>query len=120
MYFGTFGTGGIDNSVSKDPSKLFIASNHATNTLNYHYLQSTVLPFYGTFYMPNAYLTVASNNIPIFGALSAKNVNFTSVANFRYDTSLRTTGAIGTFIDSPYRLSEWRELTDPAEKITLP
>jgi hypothetical protein len=120
MYFGTFGTGGIDNSVSKDPSKLFIASNHATNTLNYHYLQSTVLPFYGTFYMPNAYLTVASNNIPIFGALSAKNVNFTSVVNFRYDTSLRTDGAIGTYVDSPYRLVEWRELTDPAEKITLP
>jgi hypothetical protein len=119
MYFGTFGSGGIDNKTL-DPSKLFIASNSATNTLNYHYLQSTVLPFYGTIYMPNAYLTVASNNIAIYGALSAKNINFTSVANFHYDTALRNAGSVGTFIDSPYRISEWRELTDATEHVVLP
>jgi hypothetical protein len=120
MYLGTYGTGGIDNSISQDPAKVFIASTSATNTLNYHHLQSNVLPFYGTVYLPNAYLTVASNNIPFYGAISAKNVNFTSVANVHYDTALRTKGAIGTYIESPYKLVEWRELTDPMEKMTLP
>lgn len=120
MYLGTYGSGGIDNSVTKDPSKVLIASNHGTNTLNYHYLQATGIPFYGTIYLPNAYLTVASDNIPIYGAISAKNVNFTAGANFHYDTALRTAGAIGTFIDAPYKLTEWRELTDPNDKVTLP
>ena len=120
MYLGTYGSGGIDNSISQDPARVFIASTSATNTPNYHYLQSKVLPFYGTVYLPNAYLTVASNNIPLYGAISAKNVNFTSVANFHYDTTLRTKGAIGTSMESPYKLVEWRELTDSTEKITLP
>ena len=65
-------------------------------------------------------VTVASDNIPLEGAISAKNVNFTSVANFHDDRARRTKGAIGPFGESPYQLVEWRELADPTEKITLP
>lgn len=121
IYMGLSAGGGIDNQTN-DPSKLFIASANSTNTVNYYHLQysSATVPFLGTFYMPNGYVTVAANNIPIYGAISAKNINFTSTANFHYDTALRTAGAIGTFIDAPYKLTEWRELTDPNDKIALP
>lgn len=121
IYMGLSSGGGIDNQTN-DPSRLFIASANSTNTVNYYYLQynSATLPFMGTFYMPNGYVTVAASNIPIYGAISAKNVNFSSVTNFHYDTALRNAGSVGTFVDDAYRLVEWRELTDPVEKITLP
>ena len=41
-------------------------------------------------------------------------------ATLHYDTALRTAGKIGTFIDGPFLISEWRELTDPAERVVLP
>ena len=70
--------------------------------------------------MPNAYVSTWSN-VVIYGAVSAKNIAFPQAGNqFHYDTSLRTAGSIGTFIDSVYRVSEWRELTDPNDLITLP
>ncbi|MES1195135.1 MAG: hypothetical protein ABUL65_04510, partial [Opitutus sp.] len=120
LYLGLSSGGGIDNQTN-DPTKVFITSNHATNTVNYHYLfaASGALPFCGTIYMPNAFLTVA-NNSACYGALSASNVRFTTVANMHYDTSLRTAGKIGTYIDNAYLLSDWRELTNPAERVTLP
>jgi hypothetical protein len=38
--------------------------------------------------------------------------------NVHYDTSLRYTTFGG--VDQPYSITEWRELTDPAEQVTLP
>jgi hypothetical protein len=120
MYFGNGAGSGIDNKTL-DPTKLLIASNHANNTVNYHTFQriSTALPFYGTLYMPNAYVTVQSN-ASIYGAISATNVRFSSNLDLHYDTSLRTAGKIGTYIDSAYMITKWRELTSPSEQVTLP
>jgi hypothetical protein len=33
--------------------------------------------------------------------------------------ALRTTGSIGTYIDQPFQIASWRELTDPSEQISL-
>jgi hypothetical protein len=120
MYIGTYGSGGIDNQT-RIPEKLFMASTNTGNSSGTYNLQpNATYPFCGVLYMPNAYVSVPSNNIRMHGAISAKNVYFTSVANFHYDTALRNAGSIGTYVDSPYVLTEWRELTDPTEKITLP
>ena len=70
--------------------------------------------------MPNAYLHVWNSTYPeqIYGAFSAKNIYFNHTANLHYDTSLRTATISG--VDAPYIITQWRELTDPAEKATLP
>ena len=122
MYFGMASGSGIENKTN-DPTKLFIASTNpfSPNSINYHYFlyAAGCYPFYGTLYMPNAYVT-AYGGAALYGAISAKNIHFPGTATVHYDTALRTAGAIGTFIDAPYQITEWRELTDPAEKITLP
>jgi hypothetical protein len=46
------------------------------------------------------------------------NLTFSNSPNIHYDTSLRTATFSG--IDAPFTVSNWRELTDPAEKIVLP
>lgn len=120
MYIGSFGSGGIDNQT-RVPSKLFMASTSSNNTSGYYNLQpNATYPFCGVLYMPNAYVSVPSSAVRMHGAISAKNVYFTGDANFHYDTALRNAGSIGTFVDAPYLLNEWRELTDPTEKISLP
>jgi hypothetical protein len=112
-------TAGIDNNTD-DPTKVLIVGTSVTNTVNNHYVR-TRRPFCGLIYMPNAYLTMTNSfTNHLYGAFSASNIKFTNTVNFHYDTSLRTAGAIGTFIDGPYMITEWRELTDPAEKVTLP
>lgn len=122
MYFGLSAGGGIDNQTN-DPSKVLIATNHTSNTVNYHYFfyNAGALPFTGTIYMPNAYLTVSSN-VALYGAISAKNIRFSSSATVHYDTSLRTASRLTTNggVDAPYMISEWRELTDPNERAVLP
>lgn len=110
--------GGISNNTN-DPKRLLLVSTNSTNTVNNHYIRS-LNSFTGLVYMPNAFLTITSNNIAINGALSARNIRFSSVANLHYDTTLRGAGQIGTFIDAPYMISEVRELTSPSERITLP
>jgi len=74
----------------------------------------------GVIYMPNAYLHIwnGGSTQNIYGALSAANIYFNHSANLHYDTSLRT--AVISGVDAPYQIMEWRELTDPTEKITLP
>lgn len=114
--------GGIQN-LTQDPKRCILLGTSITNTSNYHYLavNNVSFTFYGVVYMPNAYLQIY-NPSPyiqnIYGALSAKNVYFQHAANLHYDTSLRT--AVISGVDQPYAITEWRELTDPAEKITLP
>jgi hypothetical protein len=114
--------GGIQN-LTRDPKRCILLGTSITNTSNYHYLavNNVSFTFYGVVYMPNAYLQIY-NPSPyiqnIYGALSAKNVYFQHAANLHYDTTLRT--AVISGVDTPYQITEWRELTDPAEKITLP
>jgi hypothetical protein len=117
---GSFAAGGITNNTS-DPKKLLLVSTNSSNTAGNNYLR-TKTPFHGTIYMPNAYLHMSNSTFSnqLYGAFSAKNIYFQHTANMHYDTSLRTAGKIGTFIDGPYQISEMRELTDPADRITLP
>ena len=118
LYVGTNGGGGIQN-LTLDPKRCILLGTSTTNTSGYHYFWSNV-PFYGVIYMPNAYLHMWNSGYTeqIYGALSAKNIYFNHTTNLHYDTSLRT--AVISGVEAPYLISEWRELTDPTEKITLP
>ena len=118
LFLGTNGGGGIQN-LTLDPTRCILLGTSTTNTSGYHYFWSNV-PFYGVVYMPNAYLHLWNSGYAehIYGALSASNIYFNHAANLHYDTSLRT--AVISGVDQPYAITEWRELTDPAEKITLP
>jgi hypothetical protein len=112
--------GGIDNRT-RDPKRLVLIGTNNNNASGYHYLRTSVNnTFYGVIYMPDAYLHVrnTSRTQTIYGAISAETIYFDDSTTVRYDTSLRT--ATFTGVDAPYRLVEWRELTDPMEKITLP
>jgi hypothetical protein len=119
LWVGTnSGTSGIQN-LTLDPKKCLLVGTSTYNTASYHYYWAT-LPFYGVIYMPDAYLSTWSD-VVIYGALSADTVSYPQAGGIlHYDTSLRTAGKIGTFIDSTYEISEWRELTDASERVTLP
>ena len=130
LYVGnsTAGGGGIVNQspsgANPDPKKVLLVGTTLSNIANTNYYWST-LDFHGLIYMPNAYVHMRNSGATYastarYGAISAENIYFNHVATLHYDTALRTAGAIGTFIDAPYIITEWRELTDPAEKITLP
>ncbi|MDI1335308.1 MAG: hypothetical protein PSU94_03910 [Lacunisphaera sp.] len=107
---------GIQN-LTLDPKKCILIGTSTANTSGSHYYWS-LLPFYGVIYMPSAYVSTW-NNVPIYGAVSAKNIVFPNAGSaLHYDTSLRAATFSGA--DAPYIISEWRELTDATEKITLP
>jgi hypothetical protein len=122
LYVGSSATTGIQNATL-DPKKCLLVGTSTGNSSGSHYYWANgaaATPFYGLIYMPNAYVSTWTN-VVIRGAISAKNIGYPQAGCFlNYDTSLRTAGAIGTFIDAPYKLTEWRELTDPNDKITLP
>jgi hypothetical protein len=115
---GSDTTGGIQN-LTLDPTRCVILSTNTINVSGKNWFWP-IIPFYGVVYMPNAFLHVWNTgyNLPIYGALSAKNIYFESVAALHYDTALRT--AVISGVDTPYRLTEWRELTDPSDRVTLP
>jgi 5-formaminoimidazole-4-carboxamide-1-beta-D-ribofuranosyl 5'-monophosphate synthetase len=71
--------------------------------------------------MPYAYLHKWNSgyNGEIYGAFSAKTVYFNHAATLDYDMALRTAGSTGTYIERPYEITAWRELTDPAERISF-
>lgn len=122
LWIGSGATSGIQNKTL-DPKKCVLVGTSTANTSGSHYYWSTD-PFYGVIYMPDAYVSTWTN-VNIYGAISAKNIIFPSTSgsvneHLHYDTSLRTAGSVGTYIDQPYKISELRELTDPSEKITLP
>ncbi len=109
-----YNTGTVDNRT-KLPERLAI---YGTTSLTSPYLnQNPAKPFYGVIYLPNARFTLQGSQ-DIYGAFSAKNITFANSPRLHYDTSLRTTTFSG--VDAPYMISEWRQLTDPAEKVTLP
>ncbi len=122
LYIGDSTTttgGGIVNQTFQ-PSKMLIASASTYNSSSYHYFWQWQ-PFHGLVYMPNAYLHKwnSSYNGELYGALSAKTVYFNHAATLDYDMALRTAGSIGTYIEQPYQVTSWRELTDPTERISL-
>lgn len=113
--------GGIDNQTL-DPKKCVILSTSTSGAQNvsFAYSNSTTPAtpaFYGCIYMPNEDLTVDTGVI-VYGAISARNVTFSSEATVHYDTSLRYVNING--VDQPYAIAQWRELTDPNERAVLP
>lgn len=120
LFNGALG-GGIQNQTY-DPKKCILVGTSTGNTSSSHYAWSDT-PFYGVIYMPNAYVNLYfySGSMEIFGAVSAKNITTTYAGvKVHYDTSLRTAGALASFVDAPYIISQLRELTNPSEVITLP
>ncbi len=111
--------GGIINQTF-DPAKMLIVSASTYNSSSYHYYWSRH-PFHGLIYMPDAYLHKWNSgfNGEIYGAVSAKTVYFNHAVNVDYDLALRTAGSIGTYIEQPFQIVSWRELTDPTEQISL-
>jgi len=114
------GTGGIENKTF-DPKKLILIGTAIATPFGHTF--SAVIPFYGTIYLPNATSALTFSNTSgsdpvIYGAISGKYINFNSVATVHYDTSLRSATFAG--VDSPFIFSEWRELTDQADRVTLP
>ena len=109
------------NNTTLDPKKLIIICDTASSsTQNYSDGTSAV---YGVIYMPNTTSASGlsldtSTAIQIYGAISAKKITYSVDANLHYDTSLRYATLGG--MDNPYIISQWRELTDPAEKANLP
>ena len=122
LYIGnsTSGTGGGIINQTFDPAKTLLVSGSTYNSSSYHYFWSR-LPFHGLIYMPDAYLHKWNSgyNGEIFGAVSAKTVYFNHAATLDYDMALRTAGGIGTYVEQPFQIASWRELTDPAEQISL-
>jgi hypothetical protein len=122
LYIGdnTSGTGGGIINQTFNPAKMLIATGSTYNSSSYHYFWSRH-PFHGLIYMPSAYLHKWNSgyNGEIYGAVSAKTVYFNHAATLDYDMALRTTGSIGTYIDQPFQIASWRELTDPSEQISL-
>ncbi|MBK8856797.1 MAG: hypothetical protein IPN11_03700 [Opitutaceae bacterium] len=122
LYIGnsTANTGGGIINQTFNPAKMLIASASTYNSSSYHYFWAWQ-PYHGLVYLPNAYLHKWNSgyNGELYGALSAKTVYFNHPANLDYDTALRTVGSIGTYIEQPYQITSWRELSDPAERISL-
>jgi hypothetical protein len=112
---------------SLDPTKLtvIVDNGRASNLTAATYLNngdSGINPdFYGVIYMPNTTATLGlevRTGVKLFGAISARKVTFPAEANVHYDTTLRSTAIPG--VERAFLLSDWRELINPAERVTLP
>lgn len=109
------GAGGVDNQT-RDPKKLILIGT-ATGGMG-HNFSSNTYPFYGVIYMPDSTTALTiDTGVTIYGAISAKNITFTSEANVHYDTSLRYTTISG--VDQPWAITQWRELP-LTEQATMP
>ncbi len=116
------GSDGIRN-YSQDPKALIVISDCSATTPQYY--SEGANAYYGTFYMPYTAATHGlcfnhsdTNTTTVYGAISAKKITFENNMIIHYDTNLRNSVIGG--VDQPYMINEWRELTDPAEKATLP
>jgi hypothetical protein len=110
-----------------DPTKLTVVvdNSRATNLSTSTYLNNgdsgINRDFYGVIYMPNTTATLGlevRTGVTIYGAISARKVTFPAEANVHYDTTLRSTFTPG--VERAFLLTDWRELTNPAERVTLP
>lgn len=106
------------NNHTLDPKSLILISDATSSTTQQ--LASTTYPFYGVVYIPKTTYSLGldvKSGITIYGALSAKEITFSSEANLHYDTSLRYATFGG--VDQPYAATEWRELP-VTEQATMP
>ncbi len=109
-----------------DPTKLTLIADSNSNSLTYLRNGNSAIvginkEFYGVLYAPNTTATVGlgiQTGAVIYGAISAREVTFSAEANVSYDTTLRSTAIPG--VDRAFMLTDWRELTSPAERVTLP
>jgi hypothetical protein len=104
-----------------DPKKLALFGAISGATTNYLIAPTPANDFYGVIYLPDTTATlgldVRTGNV-IKGALSAREITFSTEANLNYDTSLRYATFQG--IDTPFQIDQWRELTDTTERVNLP
>lgn len=115
VYGGTMsvaGSGGIDNQTL-DPKRLLIVNNGVSGTHTY----STSRALFGCIYLPNATSGITIGTGIIHGAVSATNITFSGAATVRYDVLLRH--ATFSQIETLYNLERLRELTNPAERVSL-
>ena len=111
---------GIQNYTSDPKSLIIICDTTSTST---HFYSEGVNDLYGVIYVPYSTSSTGyyndNNSTEIFGAVSANKITYSGAnMNIHYDTSLRYATFGG--VDQPYAISEWRELTDAAEQVTLP
>jgi hypothetical protein len=111
---------GIQNFTG-DPKSLIIISD--TTSTSTHYYSEGPNDLYGCIYIPYSTSTTGyfndNNNTEVFGAISANKITYSGAnMNVHYDTSLRYATFGG--VDQPHAVVEWRELTDPAERATMP
>ena len=119
------GSHGINNRTL-DPTKLTVlADSNANTTTHLRNGNSAIVginkDFYGVIYMPNTTAELGlevRTGVTIYGAISAREVTFPAEANVHYDTTLRSTFTPG--VERAFLLTDWRELTNPAERVTLP
>lgn len=115
------GSAGIYNRT-QDPKKLILITDSTTSQATFwdNGGSGTNKDFHGVVYAPNNTSSVGlefRDGIHVYGAISAKEITFSSEANLHYDTSLRYATFGG--VDQPYAVTEWREL--PAtEQATVP
>lgn len=105
---------GIDNQT-RLPRNLAIYATTSLTVPDFN----TDIAFHGVIYFSSTAgkFTVLGNRT-FYGAISGANLTFSGSPVLHYDTMLRYTTFSGT--DRPYMISEWRELTDPAERVVLP
>lgn len=102
---------------TQDPQKLIVlpVGNHGSH----NYLAAG--DFFGCISLTLANVSanrlMIGSGIQYHGAISAKNITFSSEANLHYDTSLRYATIPG--VDQPYAVAEWRELP-LTEQATMP
>ncbi|MDB6093771.1 MAG: Carbohydrate binding protein [Verrucomicrobia bacterium] len=117
--------GGIVNltrdPLNPDPTRLLIVGTNTNLSLSGGNQMCSHLPFCGVIYMPSAALNVNNGGTDIYGALSAQYVIFdgAGTVSMHYDTTLRVSGTIGHLTDAPFLVSEIRELSDPASRVSL-
>jgi hypothetical protein len=121
------GHGFFNRTPTLDPTKLTVvvdnsrANNLSTSTYLNNGDSGINRDFYGVIYMPNTTATLGlevRTGVTIYGAISAREVTFPAEANVHYDTTLRSTFTPG--VERAFLLTDWRELTNPAERVTLP
>jgi hypothetical protein len=113
---GTFYLGGyaIENRTL-DPKKAIIISTGSSTDPDEHNFFCTQ-PFYGILYVPNA--PVAFHGwVQVYGAVTASSVLIADspLAQFHYDMALRSPAATFNGLAPVIQLTNWREITDPAE-----
>jgi hypothetical protein len=105
-------------NTTQDPKRLILISDITTTTTQY---LAAAGNFYGLIYAPNTTATLGleiRTGVIVHGAVSAREVTFSTEANLHYDSTLRHATIAG--VDQPYAIYQWRELTSASELATMP